>query len=1175
MRKYLIVGCGGSGGATLAYMMDQITSEFGRIPSGFKFVHIDVPNAPDTRVPGVGNVFEQGGNYISTAPQSGQYSTLDSALSQQLSDASALDLVATWAPRKPSDIRIPIGDGAGQMRAVGRAITLGRLSNVHEGLSRAVQQLNTVETNSDMTAIAADPRHKDAVGRFDSASRPVTLVVSSMAGGAGASMALDVCRILTAIPGVDPSLIGAFLCTPDVFDTLPPAARGGTRPNALAMLGEIVASQTGAAHAHDVASLRAFGFQTSVDPSPPFARVFPVGRFVGTERTLFGDGSQAAVYRGLGRGLAALISSGTASADFVSFDLGNVSDGAVPKRSHLGWGSSAEATSWGAFGYANFGLGRDRYRYYAAQRLARSAVDHLREGHVQAGNSVSGIEQLRALVDSQWDRISADIGLPQAGVTASFGPADAGAWLTGVAYPRASVDVAAREIADQHLVPTIPQASGTALQWLPTLRNFMFERKPILLSAANEQAYRWSYGWSQGLHERLLGQVAAGIEHFGLPYGREILNRVEAVISGPLDAALGELSTYSTGEIGQVPESFETEVSATRGTIVNGPGIVQRLLELLQGQSATSVYASSAGFARAVLQALVTEVIAPLRASLDESSALLEQAASAAVTGTGLANVQTDQYSSWPSDQEAAVPERFDVADNEILLTPSTGFGGQYESDLRGAVGDHTTFDDARATASRYVISGRWPVAAGASAPGGLVTQLSAWRPAVFNRDPFTGVPLTPSRARYAFALAPKQIVDRSLAFVGRAGESFDTFCCLSLHGYATGSDGAPASELSVRRADIVARFGEALSRALPLASVNSDAVNAIHQSQAMYRYKFSTIPFADVPGLVDELEQSLAAEPNLAIETRDIFRRALKQDTQSRSIDIFGSYRNYSPLVFDSLLMPVAQQWASTPAQGRKAFWEHRRSRPLTASLPMGDEERRAMIGGWYIGQLTGQIRLPESPYITPVEVWDPERAQWIAFPHPMLTPPSAFADGNSLDWLPAVLESSLLAIVRAHEAPVMSSMRPYQLLRALFDDGAEGPATGLTPRSAEGILAAWLAEGTTLSGGPSRVVGDTLTERSVNAVQWLTSIRDFTALNFVDTDTRSNTAGPFARLTTRSDASRTPIFRDLAVDIVQVTNELIGAVKTAERQAQESGSAVARGASGSVVPEPDFGPF
>lgn len=155
------------------------------------------------------------------------------------------------------------------------------------------------------------------------------------------------------------------------------------------------------------------------------------------------------------------------------------------------------------------------------------------------------------------------------------------------------------------------------------------------------------------------------------------------------------------------------------------------------------------------------------------------------------------------------------------------------------------------------------------------------------------------------------------------------------------------------------------------------------------------------------------------------------------------------------------------------------------------------------------------------------------------------------------------------------MSSMRPYQLLRALFDDGAEGPATGLTPRSAEGILAAWLAEGTTLSGGPSRVVGDTLTERSVNAVQWLTSIRDFTALNFVDTDTRSNTAGPFARLTTRSDASRTPIFRDLAVDIVQVTNELIGAVKTAERQAQESGSAVARGASGSVVPEPDFGPF
>ncbi len=72
-------------------------------------------------------------------------------------------------------------------------------------------------------------------------------------------MALDVCRLLTMVSGVDPQLMGVFMVAPDIFDRLDPDARTGVRANALAMLGEIVASQTGAAREHDVTLLRALG----------------------------------------------------------------------------------------------------------------------------------------------------------------------------------------------------------------------------------------------------------------------------------------------------------------------------------------------------------------------------------------------------------------------------------------------------------------------------------------------------------------------------------------------------------------------------------------------------------------------------------------------------------------------------------------------------------------------------------------------------------------------------------------------------------------------------------------------------------------------------------------------------------------------------------------------------
>lgn len=1177
MFKFLVVGCGGSGGSTLAFMMDQLRSDLAahgisELPVGWQFVHIDVPNAPDTRIAGIGNVVDQGGSYISTGPQSGNYAVLDNGLSQMLGNGGPLGEIGTWAPRDPQRVTVPIGNGAGQMRAVGRAITLSRTSAVHDGLERAVSALSTVEANTSMAEVQA---RFPGIGPFSNSSRPVVLVVSSMAGGAGASMALDVCRLLAMIPGVDPGLTGVFMLTPGVFDSLPETARGGVSPNALAMLGEVVAAQTGAADDHDATLLAALGRRSGGHSDAPFARVFPVGRLVGAERVLFGNGSPDAVYRGLGRGLAALMCADSASNQFVTFDLGNESDPSPADLDTLGWGSDANRIPWGAFGFASLSMGRDRYRHYAAQRLARGAADRLRSGHIQPGNPASGTDQIKALVDNGWSDTMTALGLPTAGV---LNVEQVVRWLTETAFPRSEAEMLAADIADEHLTPFVPNAIGPGAQWLQALRQFVTQRKAPLSLHADDAAYRWAFTWAAGLHDRIVDEIDAATALFGLPYARAVLARVETTIAEQLLEGLAFLAR-SGPDLGRVPPKLEDEVTAIRGTIAGGHGLVDHFVTSHRGSITDSLYSRSAGLLRDVLHSLVVDVLGPLRESISEALAVLETAAVTAPTASSLANVATPYYTAWPAEDDVEVASRFGVADNEILLTPAASFDDQFRVDLPTALGGgarNLTYIEAWDRSVRLTLEGSWPVAAGGEAPGGLVEVLAPWRPVTFTKHPFTDERLTPSRARFVVRASPAELVGRTSAYVRRPGESFETFCTLSLRDYASGADVLP-SQMPARHADIVAKFSQALSRALPLVSINGDAVLAIHKQPMAYRFKFSAVPFKRIPALAEALGRVIGRTPNMAEEVAGVFDEALGDHDGVTKIDLFGSYRNYSPLVFDSLLEPVAKQWARTPAHGRGDFWSNRRARPLPASLPMSAPERQAMVAGWYVGQITGAIRLPASPYTAPVQIWDDRDRTWLSFPNPLLTPPASFI-GKSIDWLPAVMESVLLAIAHSHDAPVLSALRPYTVLRGLFDSTSQRPISGLADLGAEVSLAAWLGTGTTASGDPSRTTGGTAEERHDSAVAWLEQIHDFAATHFVSPTSGAGGSGggKMSVITNRSQASQTPIFRDLAVDIVCATERLQGVLDRAlvrSRQVPLGTRASAPGAS--LTPEPDFGPF
>lgn len=1148
MKRFLVVGCGGSGGATLAYLMDQLRSDLAAVrskgapngihslPRGWQFVQLDVPMSPDAVRGGPPDVVAQGGSYVATGSQTGNYGTIDHAVSQRLAAGGALGSIATWAPRDPADVSTPPSIGAGQYRAVGRMITLNSATEVVGGLRRAWEELSHGNTISEMNRLQD---LAPALGAFSASDAPVVLVVSSMAGGAGASMALDVCRLLPLVQGSSTGLTAVFMVGADVFDGLETAGMQGVRPNALAMLGEIVATQAGAARRHDAELLAALGHRTGEGVNLPFARVFPVSRFIGAERTVIGDGSPQAVYRALGRGLGALMMSRVATDQFVTYDLGNTGS-PTGDKGYLGWGTHWNLLPWAAFGYAGLSMGRNRYAEYAAQRLARSCVDRLLKGHRQPGSKASGDEQRKVLIESQWLGVLHALRLPVPTGTASDAEAALTQWFVTEALPREHVMSTVRAITEADLVPFVPAADGQpGGQWLSALRTQLARHRVSLTEAGNAAAYRWAFDWQLALLERTSAAIEAAVASHGLAYARGLVERLRNYLEDTVGPGMQALGEAASPDVGAVPSELEQAVGRLRGVIASGQQLVTSLVDGIRVALTHQVLRRSTALAAEVLSGYVTDVLGPLDAALAEAQKLLEIERGHVDTELGIARLATDHYPAWPSDDEPRVASRFSHADNEVLITSSEVFPQEYQADLLAAVAEAGSapgrFDEARTSAVRQVVSGRWTTTGGEDAPGGLLEQTATWRPRAFVTDPRTGTPMVPSVARFDLHVRPAELLARARGFIARPEASFAVFTAVSLRAYVEAKDESDA-ERSARAGEIVRKFQDALLLARPLARVNPEAVTALHTTPMQYRYKFSFVPFSGLD-VASALKAVLAQGTAISQQSADRLNEALESaDDSVTRIDIFGSYMNYSPLVFDSVLRPVSEQWGQTPPQGREDFWRWRRARPLDAALPMADVERETMVVGWFLGQIIGDLRIPPAPYTQPVTIWDAESAEWLAFPHPMLTPPDVFLCRQ--DWLPAVLESILLAYARCHEEPVMASLRPYRALRATCDAGQFDPSGGLAALAGSQRLTAWLRAGTSPSGGVSRIpdVADARTpeERADRARQWLRRPLDLASVTFMAPgQDGAPGGGEFSTIVSRRQAGATPIYRDLAPDV------------------------------------------
>ncbi len=375
LRPFLLIGVGGSGGKTLRIVHHELERRLaeigwtGAFPSAWQFLHIDVPTVADGDDPDLPPQLGPA-EYAGLVTAGVNYRNVDAALAGT-GRTDAGDAIAGWRPRA-DQVNVPVERGAGQFRALGRTITLASLAGAKTRLDTAIRNIN----GRDVTAQLMDLTRLSGGRPTSVVKTPVAVVVSSIAGGSGAGAVIDVCDLLRASgSGVWAGESMGILYCPDVFDYLDPARRRGVRPNALATLSELMSGywnkqgpSTATANILNRQGV-AIGDTDRLGPRYSF--------LVGAKNEYVTYRTQNDVYAAMGRSVASWMTSTALQDRIDAYVSGNwtSSAGAVPDKLNLK--VNGMETPFTGLGSARVGLGRDRFRDYASQRLARAAVEQL------------------------------------------------------------------------------------------------------------------------------------------------------------------------------------------------------------------------------------------------------------------------------------------------------------------------------------------------------------------------------------------------------------------------------------------------------------------------------------------------------------------------------------------------------------------------------------------------------------------------------------------------------------------------------------------------------------------------------------------------------------------------------------------------------------------------------
>lgn len=1097
-RKILIIGLGGSGGKTLRFLKRDLRrwlaqpsrvdpDQFwtGGIPEGWQFLHIDTPAMPDGLEAGGEPLTDR--EYVGLV---GEGVSLQSVMNKIDSVPDAQSDLTSWRV-DPYKTKVPLQVGAGQFRAVGRTVGLAYSDTIKDSLKDAISRLRDSDAQPQLDRLYEHVHGEPASGKK---ADPIAIVVSSLAGGTGAGLLLDVFDILY---GVDDSFrestLGLFY-TPDAFTR--DADQGGLSPNSLAAISEVLNGAwwngTGASDSSEAEELLedVAGKQSRI--TNHIARVVKPLHSSGAYCNYLIGGTNAegnavpmdaGLFAMVGGALLSWVTDVTVQQEFVAYEIANWASSALnnmvkPETADLlvNTGPMGESgpPAFSALGFARVSVGTDYLRKYSAQMIAKAAATHLRDAHllsdrgkeVQAQGVVSPKRIVELLTDQERDRFVLCMDV--------YRRFDRD---RGLAFDLAT------QVRDDLLPPEVATAFGeqtdriledvghhnlNADGWAIELEARLQDARDELEQLTRRGLPRMVDAWVRQAVGVVTSDIEAEAGEHGIPVARGLVRDLRLRIMDPNEGAIAILAREAPASRSYA--SVSTMVEHVREQLRMGIGDGKAGLSNVKvGEAIRSAMAYAWGAVQAelaeraelLLGSFASGFLRPIEDALDQGAALLAST--------------EKELSRFPDYAPGTPPVELLPPRSEFTVIEPREFYDEFEALLAQTYSEESTAGQGKLDAWRDV---RRDVACGSSirqqltdAPGGaeaagelraraMLVFEAEWRPGY---EVLGGSPTASSKqsARVAARVSPGQMEDRAEHWLDRRGFPFQRFLDQDLRSYTKSPDSTEDNEQPYveRQSRVLAKIDQAVSAAAPLLRIDDALLPTVHPSMGEgrkgYRITLSTLPF-----LLHPLEQRITEKMRDTVYSgesgKDQFERTLTQDSDLRYIDVISTLtRPIYPWVVPSLMMPIVEEWNGGNTDNTN-FWSLRRARPAREFIPAPQAHIRAMLRGWFTAEALGLLTFDDARTRI-VHGADGDSPRVVSFPHPLLEPAE---DGDRWDRVVTVLESLSLVMPEVSRTTSIDPFKPYTALRDL---GKSDPTQErvLAYRTVNPVLRRWVETG------------------------------------------------------------------------------------------------------------------
>ena len=1041
IRPLLIIGVGGAGGKTIRAMkqeLNRILESSGYtegLPDAWQFLHIDTIHGGG----GFPAPMLSADEFHCVVPSGARYEDILGSVTARCSQEEQQIVLAGWGFPTPNiwdvenDPQILAGKARYEQnkRAPNRLLLLADSTKTLQKLKTSISMMQSPTAGAELASVGK------ALGVQRQGSDPRVIIVSSLAGGSGSAMFMDVAEILKRATSQSwANAAVSFLYAPEVFDSFGSKNVGLSR-NALGAFNELIASRWVGLSAHTELLYQKMGlvasntsWKTEFGCRENVLISAPQGPFAHTDLRDLGFSGDG-VFLAVGQGLAAAVSNDEIS-DFMSqialaprgqwaFDT----SGLAPQASNF-QDLSMAATG---IGFGKLSLGVEHIVDYVADAITKHQVKILLWPEFESPNKSNGVTAKQLIdekTDQIWPNFILETGLKnETDSTQIFDalcPDDLNEKVKKfvIGIIQRNVSVAERPItsfvkavwsdwdtiSESFLSNLKNEVNSKAQNWVPEIQNQLQElmAKELTLNG---------YNVLSNLVERLEVELGENVLSKLSSKHAEIENTLTGFNLDSFQSRIGDISE-GLDSVSTQNDVFLRKLSATLAKVVD-----------------LRIESHIAKLAAALVQEMLTLFFAPMRQQITESKFLLHQSQK----GFSYLDDIGIRLADFPDWNSGAVPRRYQAGSLERVLIEPSEFESIYESYASQDSGIATPFQHSvTAALLGKKMNSKLEDVVGQT----LIKAVSPWVTNIKEAQDSMGMAGAKVDWKFHTGLAEMSEINRHWLRDGNT--SFGKFLKTSIREYVSAIDDKPQTQNS-REIKFISEFENLLRIARPLVSLNGNAMKYIlgaHDGSPAIGVLLSTskIPF-DFNSRVGQACTQILMQHGHNPNDPGFAQRWFYSNSSDRSIIAMSTTISSLPAwAFASMTEPILKHEAESKNQPEKwrELWHGRRARPLVEAVPFETEMRRSIITGWFIATLFGMRKVESVPAGRTAKIWNPtlEKPDWSTFPSPLLN--SHPEDMKHDSWLlPQLLISAGIALANFGKTGNPEFINGYRLLKYL----------------------------------------------------------------------------------------------------------------------------------------------